>query len=200
MTPAPTPARQRVLRPALAVFAALSVVTGLLYPLATTALARLAFAHQADGSLVQSGETTVGSALIGQSFTAARYFWGRPSATADRPYNAQASGGSNLGPSNPDLARLASERALALRRADPGNTAPIPVDLVAASGSGLDPHISVAGARYQALRVARERGLPADEVEKLIAAHTQRPFIGILGEPVVNVLQLNLALDRLPRP
>ncbi|AZG07868.1 potassium-transporting ATPase subunit KdpC [Pigmentiphaga sp. H8] len=199
MTPASSPARQRVLRPALAVFAALSVVTGLLYPLATTALARLAFAHQADGSLVQSEGTTVGSALIGQSFTAPRYFWGRPSATADRPYNAQASGGSNLGPSNPDLARLAGERALALRRADPGNAAPIPVDLVAASGSGLDPHISVAGARYQAPRVARERGLSSDEVEKLIAAHTQRPFIGILGEPVVNVLQLNLALDRQPR-
>jgi len=189
-----------VLRPALAVFAALSVVTGLLYPLATTALARLAFADQAAGSLVQSGETTVGSTLIGQSFTSSRYFWGRPSATADRPYNAQASGGSNLGPRNPELARLASERALALRQADPGNAAPIPVDLVAASGSGLDPHISVAGARYQAGRVARERGLPMDEVEKLIAGHTERPFIGILGEPVVNVLQLNLALDRLPRP
>ncbi|RZS86777.1 potassium-transporting ATPase subunit KdpC [Pigmentiphaga kullae] len=200
MTPATSPARQRVLRPALAVFAALSVVTGLLYPLATTALARLAFADQAAGSLVQSGETTVGSTLIGQSFTSPRYFWGRPSATADRPYNAQASGGSNLGPRNPELARLASERALALRQADPGNAAPIPVDLVAASGSGLDPHISVAGARYQAGRVARERGLPMDEVEKLIAGHTERPFIGILGEPVVNVLQLNLALDRLPRP
>ncbi|WP_296557182.1 potassium-transporting ATPase subunit KdpC [Pigmentiphaga sp.] len=199
MTPASSPVRPRVLRPALAVFAALAIITGLLYPLATTTLARLAFPHQAAGSLIQSQETTTGSALIGQSFTSPRYFWGRPSATADRPYNALASGGSNLGPRNPDLARLAGERAQALRQADPGNTAPIPVDLVAASGSGLDPHISVAGARYQAPRVARERGLPTAEVEKLIATHTERPFIGILGEPVVNVLQLNLALDRLPR-
>lgn len=197
MNPTTSPDKIRVLRPTLAVFAALSLITGLAYPLATTAIARLLFPHQAGGSLIRSQGVTAGSALIGRAFASPGYFWGRPSATAEAAYNPQASGGSNLGPSNPHLARLARERAQALRQADPGNAAPIPVDLVAASGSGLDPHISVAGARYQASRVARARGLPPDEVEKLIEAHTERPFIGILGEPVVNVLNLNLALDRL---
>ncbi|MDX3908076.1 MAG: potassium-transporting ATPase subunit KdpC [Pigmentiphaga sp.] len=197
MHPTSVAAKPRLLRPALAVFATLTLVTGLAYPLATTGIAHILFPDQARGSLVDKQGAVVGSALIGQAFSSPGYFWGRPSATAERPYNGLASGGSNLGPSHPELTRLARERAEALRQADPGNRAPIPVELVAASGSGLDPHISVAGARYQAARVARARGVPLAEMEKLIDAHTERPFIGILGEPVVNVLNLNLALDRL---
>ncbi|KCV62577.1 K+-transporting ATPase, C subunit [Bordetella bronchiseptica 99-R-0433] len=187
----------RPLRAALVIFLALSLLVGLLYPLATTGVARLLWPFQAGGSLLEQDGRVVGSALIGQSFSDPRYFWGRPSATAPMPYNAAASGGSNLGPSNPALAQAVQARIAALRAADPANPAPIPVDLATASGSGLDPHISPAAASYQAARVARARGLPAATVEQLIARHTERPAPDILGEPVVNVLALNLALDRL---
>lgn len=189
--------RRAPLRAALVIFLALSVLVGLLYPLATTGVARLLWPFQAGGSLLEQDGRVVGSALIGQSFTDPRYFWGRPSATAPMPYNAAASGGSNLGPANPALAQAVRARIAALRAADPGNPAPIPVDLATASGSGLDPHISPAAAGYQAARVARARGLPTATVEQLIARHTERPVPDILGEPVVNVLALNLALDRL---
>ncbi|AEE67720.1 potassium-transporting ATPase subunit KdpC [Bordetella pertussis] len=193
----PLPPAGRPLRAALVIFLALSVLVGLLYPLATTGVARLLWPFQAGGSLLEQDGRVVGSALIGQSFTDPRYFWGRPSATAPMPYNAAASGGSNLGPANPALAQAVRARIAALRAADPGNPAPIPVDLATASGSGLDPHISPAAAGYQAARVARARGLPTATVEQLIARHTERPVPDILGEPVVNVLALNLALDRL---
>ncbi|WP_033840509.1 potassium-transporting ATPase subunit KdpC [Bordetella bronchiseptica] len=193
----PLPPAGRPLRAALVIFLALSVLVGLLYPLATTGVARLLWPFQAGGSLLEQDGHVVGSALIGQSFTDPRYFWGRPSATAPMPYNAAASGGSNLGPANPALAQAVRARIAALRAADPGNPAPIPVDLATASGSGLDPHISPAAAGYQAARVARARGLPTATVEQLIARHTERPVPDILGEPVVNVLALNLALDRL---
>lgn len=193
----PLPPAGRPLRAALVIFLALSVLVGLLYPLATTGVARLLWPFQAGGSLLEQDGRVVGSALIGQSFTDPRYFWGRPSATAPMPYNAAASGGSNLGPANPALAQAVRARIAALRAADPGNPAPIPVDLATTSGSGLDPHISPAAAGYQAARVARARGLPTATVEQLIARHTERPVPDILGEPVVNVLALNLALDRL---
>ncbi|CCJ48528.1 potassium-transporting ATPase subunit KdpC [Bordetella parapertussis] len=193
----PLPPAGRPLRAALVIFLALSVLVGLLYPLATTGVARLLWPFQAGGSLLEQDGRVVGSALIGQSFTDPRYFWGRPSATAPMPYNAAASGGSNLGPANPALAQAVRARIAALRAADPGNPAPIPVDLATASGSGLDPHISPAAAGYQAARVARARGLPTATVEQLIARHTERPVPDILSEPVVNVLALNLALDRL---
>ncbi|ULY19220.1 potassium-transporting ATPase subunit KdpC [Bordetella pertussis] len=197
MTMHPPLPRRAPLRAALVIFLALSVLVGLLYPLATTGVARLLWPFQAGGSLLEQDGRVVGSALIGQSFTDPRYFWGRPSATAPMPYNAAASGGSNLGPANPALAQAVRARIAALRAADPGNPAPIPVDLATASGSGLDPHISPAAAGYQAARVARARGLPTATVEQLIARHTERPVPDILGEPVVNVLALNLALDRL---
>jgi K+-transporting ATPase ATPase C chain len=185
----------QTLRPALALFVLLSVVTGLVYPFAVTGVAHLLFPWQANGSLVQRYGKPVGSALIGQSFTDPGHFWGRPSATAPQPYNAAASTGSNLGPLNPDLVEAVQARVAALRAADPGNAAPVPVDLVTASGSGLDPDISLAAARYQAPRVARVRGLPPAEVEALIEHYARRPWFGILGEPRVNVLALNLALD-----
>ncbi|MBU64547.1 MAG: potassium-transporting ATPase subunit KdpC [Cupriavidus sp.] len=192
------PARQPgMLRPALTVFVALSLVTGLLYPGVVSGIARALFPAQAGGSLIVKDGKTVGSALIGQSFSAPKYFWGRLSATAPMPYNATASGGSNLGPTNPALTDAARARIDALRAADPDNRAPIPVDLVTASGSGLDPHISPAAAQYQAARVARARGVPQATIDALIAAHTEAPTLGVLGEPGVNVLQLNLALDAL---
>ncbi|MBY4731560.1 potassium-transporting ATPase subunit KdpC [Cupriavidus pauculus] len=186
-----------MLRPALTVFVALSLVTGLLYPGVVSGIARALFPAQAGGSLIVKDGKTVGSALIGQSFSAPKYFWGRLSATAPMPYNATASGGSNLGPTNPALTDAARARIDALRAADPDNRAPIPVDLVTASGSGLDPHISPAAAQYQAARVARARGVPQATIDALIAAHTEAPTLGVLGEPGVNVLQLNLALDAL---
>ncbi len=184
-----------LLRPALTLFAALSLTTGLLYPFATTGLARVFFPEQAAGSLIERDGQIVGSRLIGQYFSEPRYFWGRPSATAPMAYNGASSGGSNLGPTNPALAEAARSRADALRQADPGNPAPIPVDLLTASGSGLDPHISPDAARYQAARVARERGLPLARVQALIDRHIERPWPAVLGQPVVNVLALNLALD-----
>lgn len=186
-----------LLRPAFVLFAALSLLCGIAYPLAVTGLAQTLFPAQAAGSLIVKDGKTVGSALIGQHFGDPRYFWGRPSATAPEPYNAQASGGSNLGPLNPALAEAVQGRIAALRAADPGNTAPVPIDLVTASASGLDPHISVAAARYQAPRVARLRGLAPAQVEALIERHSQGRWLGFLGEPRVAVLPLNLALDGL---
>jgi K+-transporting ATPase ATPase C chain len=160
-----------------------------------TGAARALFPGQAAGSLVLKAGKPVGSALIGQNFSDPKHFWGRPSATAPMPYNAGASTGSNLGPLNPALVDAVKGRIEALRAADPGNTAPVPVDLVTASGSGLDPHISPAGARYQVARVARARGLPQEQVAALVEQHVEAPWLGLIGEPVVNVLRLNLALD-----
>ena len=192
-----TVAQGSIVRPAVTLFVVLSVVTGLLYPLAVTGVAQTAFTHQANGSLITRGGKAVGSELIGQSFTEPGHFWGRPSATAPQPYNAAASGGSNQGPLNPALQDAVRERIAALRAADPGNMAPVPVDLVTASSSGLDPHISVAAAQYQAARVAHERQLPLEQVQNLVQAHTADRDLAVLGEPRVNVLQLNLALDAL---
>lgn len=183
-----------LLRPALVLLACLSALTGLLYPAAVTGAAQALFPWQAQGSLLEQGGQAVGSALIGQPFSDPRNFWSRPSATAPMPYNGAASGGSNLGPLNPALAEAVQARVQALREADPGNTAPVPVDLVTASASGLDPHISPAAARYQAARVARLRGLPEATVQTLIHKNTEAPLWGLLGEPRVNVLALNLAL------
>lgn len=198
MKPATLPPRQGgILRPALVVFAALSLVTGLAYPFLTSGLAAAVFPHEAAGSLIKQGDKVVGSTWIGQSFTSPQYFWGRPSATAPMPYNAAASGGSNLGPRNPALAEAIQARIAALKAADPDNPEPVPVDLVTTSGSGLDPHISPAAAAYQAARVARARNLQRAQVDTLIQAHTDRPLLGVLGDPVVNVLELNLALDKL---
>ena len=184
-----------ILRPAAVLLAALTLLVGGLYPGVTTVIAQLLFPWQAEGSLVTKDGKPVGSALIGQHFTGARHFWGRPSATAPQPYNAGASGGSNLGPLNPALAEAVKARIDALHAADPGNTAPVPVDLVTASASGLDPHISVAAARYQVARVAKARGLEPDAVQALVDRATERPLLPVLGETRVNVLRLNLALD-----
>jgi K+-transporting ATPase ATPase C chain len=192
-----TPRQGGILRPALTVFAALSLVTGLAYPFLTTGIATALFPQQAAGSLIEQDGKVVGSEWIGQPFSSPQYFWGRPSATAPMPYNAAASGGSNLGPRNPALADAIQARIAALKAADPGNAAPVPVDLLTASGSGLDPHISPAGAAYQAGRVARARNLPRAEVDALIRAHTATPWLRVLGDPAVNVLTLNLALDKL---
>ncbi|MDR6520476.1 K+-transporting ATPase ATPase C chain [Variovorax paradoxus] len=184
-----------IVRPALVLFALLSALTGLIYPMAVTGVAKAAFPAQAAGSLIVIDGTTVGSKLIGQNFSDPKHFWGRPSATAPQPYNASASGGSNQGPLNPALTDAVKTRVEALRAADPGNTAPVPVDLVTASASGLDPDISPAAAQYQAARVARVRGMPLAQVQSLIDGNTQQPLLGILGEPRVNVLALNIALD-----
>lgn len=185
-----------IMRPALVLLALLSVLTGIVYPLVVTGVAQAAFPAQANGSLVVQGDQVRGSALIGQPFDEPRYFWSRPSATTPA-YNGSASSGSNLGPLNPALAEAVKARVAALRAVDPGNTAPVPVDLVTASGSGLDPHISPAAAQYQVERVARARGLAPERVRQLVVAHTEGRQLGILGEPHVNVLLLNLALDRL---
>jgi K+-transporting ATPase ATPase C chain len=186
------------LRPAILSLVVLSLLTGVVYPLAVTALAQALFPTQANGSLVVKDGRPVGSALIGQPFDDPRYFWGRLSATGPFPYNAALSSGSNYGPSSDALLEAVRGRVDALRAADPGNTVPIPVDLVTASGSGLDPHISPAAARWQVRRVARARGLESQKVETLVAQHTQGRQLGVLGEPTVNVLALNLALDALP--
>lgn len=187
----------KLLRTALILFGALTVLTGLLYPLCVTGLAQLFFSYQANGSqVVQKGEV-IGSGLIGQEFTKPGYFWGRPSATAGQPYNAAASGGSNLGPANSELARQVEIRIAILRAADPDNPAPIPVDLVTASASGLDPDISLAAAQYQAARVAKARGLEPYVVLNLIDGNATRPLFGFIGEERVNVLKLNQALDGL---
>ena len=185
------------LRPALRLLLVMTVLTGILYPLVVTGIVQVVFPHQAAGSLVNRQGQAIGSSLIGQSFTAPEYFWSRLSATTPQPYNGTASGGSNLGPLNPALLDAVKARIAALRAADPGNLAPVPVDLVTASASGLDPDISVAAAEYQAARVARARGLPVERVRALIAAHTAGRLFAVLGEPRVNVLELNLALDAL---
>ena len=184
-----------VWRPALVLFVLLSLVTGLLYPFFVTGVAQAVFPHQANGSLIERQGQAVGSELIGQPFAQAGHFWGRPSATGPMAYNAGASSGSNLGPNHPALAEAVKARIDALRAADPGNTAPVPVDLVTASASGLDPHISLAGARYQVARVARSRGLAPEQVNALVDQHTETSLFGFLGEPRVNVLALNLAID-----
>jgi potassium-transporting ATPase KdpC subunit len=186
-----------ILRPALVVFAAMTLVTGVLYPLAVTGVAQAAFPAQAAGSLVLREGKPVGSTLIGQNFSDPKHFWGRPSATSPMAYNAGASGGSNLGPLNPALADAVKGRIEALRAADPGNARQVPVDLVTASASGLDPHISPAAARYQAARVARARGVPQAQVDALIDRNTEGALWGLLGEARVDVLNLNLALDAL---
>ena len=182
--------------PALRMLIVLSLLTGVVYPLIVTAIAQLAFPRAANGSLLRVDGRIVGSELIGQPFDDPKYFWSRPSATSPQPYNAAASSGSNQGPRNPALADAVKDRIKALRDADPGNDAPVPVDLVTASASGLDPHISVAAAEYQLARVAKARGLSADEVHTRVAAHTSGRTFGVLGEPRVDVLALNLALDR----
>jgi potassium-transporting ATPase KdpC subunit len=184
------------IRPAALLLLAWTLVLGLLYPLAITGLARAAFPEQARGSLLVDGERLLGSSLVGQAFSDPKYFWGRPSATTPQPYNALASGGSNLGPLNPALRDQVAANLKALHDADPGNTLPAPVELVTASASGLDPHISPAAAAFQVSRVARARGLRVEQVQALVEAHRQQPLLGFLGEPRINVLELNLALDR----
>jgi potassium-transporting ATPase KdpC subunit len=183
------------LRPAAISFLLLSLLTGIVYPLLVTGISQLTMPGKANGSLIVREGKPVGSELIGQSFSDPKYFWGRLSATGPMPYNASNSGGSNLGPTNPALMDAVKGRVQALRDADPGNTQPVPVDLVTASASGLDPHISPAAAEYQLARVARVRMIKPDIVRKLVAEHTEDRQLGILGEPRVNVLELNLALD-----
>jgi K+-transporting ATPase ATPase C chain len=187
------------LRPAFVSIAALTLITGLAYPLAMTGAGRILFPSQSQGSLITSQGKIIGSKLIGQFTEDPRYFWGRLSATADSdgkplPYNADNSGGSNLAPSNPDLRKAAEARIQALKAADPGNSAPIPVDLVTASASGVDPNITPAAASYQVRRVAATRHIPEVKVRELVAQASQGRFLGLVGEPRVNVLELNLAL------
>jgi K+-transporting ATPase ATPase C chain len=184
-----------LLRPAITLFVVLTLLTGVVYPLAVTGVGPLLFPHAANGSIAIVGGKPVGSELIGQPFSAPGHFWSRPSATGPQAYNAAVSSGSNLGPLNPALTDAVKARIAALRAADPGNDRPVPVDLVTASGSGLDPEISLAAAHYQAARVAKARGLSAEKVRALIERHAERPALGIFGEPRVNVLKLNLALD-----
>jgi K+-transporting ATPase ATPase C chain len=188
---------KNLIRPAVSLFVLLTVVTGVVYPLAVTGVAKLAFPAQAGGSLVTRNGQVVGSSLIGQNFSDPRYFWGRPSATSPMPYNAANSSGSNQGPSNPALVDAVKGRVAALQAADPGNHTPVPVDLVTASGSGLDPEISLAAADYQVARVARARGLVPDIVKSLVARQTTERLFGLLGERRVNVLQINLELDQI---
>jgi K+-transporting ATPase ATPase C chain len=185
------------LRPALVSLVALTLITGLLYPLVITGLAQMLFPLQANGSLIIKDGKPLGSSLIGQPFDAPKYFWGRPSATSPFPYNAAASSGSNLGPTNDALMKAVQARIDAFKTADPDNPLPLPVDLVTASGSGLDPHISPASAEYQIRRIARVRGLDETVVRRLVAQHSEGRQLGVLGEPRVNVLTLNLALDTL---
>jgi len=186
------------LKTALIFLGIFTVVTGIIYPLFVTGIAQAFFHRQANGSLMEANGETVGSELIGQAFSDPKYFWGRLSATASFPYNAAASSGSNYGPSNPALIDAVQARIDALKAADPDNNQPIPVDLVTFSGSGIDPHISVAAANYQLARVARYRGLSEGQVGELVSEFTEGRQLGILGEPRVNVLKLNLALDALP--
>ena len=188
---------KNILRPALVLFFILTLITGVAYPLLVTGIAQTLFPAQAGGSIIMRDGKAVGSELIGQNFSDPKHFWGRPSATGPMPYNASASSGSNQGPLNPALTDAVKGRIEALRAADPGNTKSIPVDLVTASASGLDPHISPAAASYQANRVAKARGLAADKVQALVDAQTEAPLLGLLGEPRVNVLKLNMALEAL---
>jgi potassium-transporting ATPase KdpC subunit len=188
----------RYIRPSISLLFVMTMLLGVAYPLAITGLARAVFPSQAAGSLILRGNVLVGSALIGQSFADPKYFWGRPSATAPQPYNGLASGGSNIGPLNPALLDKVAAQVKILHDADPDNTRPVPVDLVAASASGLDPEISPAAAEFQASRVARLRKLPLTTVQSLITQHQKRALFDVLGEARVNVLELNLALDSLP--
>jgi K+-transporting ATPase ATPase C chain len=183
------------LRPALVSFLLLTVVTGVVYPLVVTGIGQAVFPNAANGSLIREGDKLIGSRLIGQPFSDPKYFFGRPSATAPQPYNGAASSGSNQGPTNPALAKAIADRVAALRALDPENKLPVPIDLVTASASGLDPHISPAAAEYQVARVARLRNRPESEIRALVAQATEGRTLGILGEPRVNVLLLNLALD-----
>jgi K+-transporting ATPase ATPase C chain len=184
-----------IFRPALLFMVVMSAVTGVIYPLAITGVAQVVFHHQANGSLIYQDERLVGSSLIGQPFDDPKYFWSRPSATGPVPYNAAASSGSNLGPIEPNLTNALQSRAETLKQVDPGNELMIPVDLITASGSGLDPDISPAAAEYQVARVARVRGIPAEKVRESVTRHTRRRTLGVLGEDRVNVLTLNLELD-----
>ncbi len=184
-----------ILRPAIVLFLVLTLVTGVVYPLVITGISQLAFPRAANGSLIDRDGTVVASRLIGQQFTKPEYFWSRPSATGPYPYNAGLSSGSNQGPLNPALTDAVKQRVEALRAADPGNTLPVPVDLVTASGSGLDPQISVAAAEYQIARVARARNMRPESVRALVERHTEGRLLGFLGEPAVNVVELNLDLD-----
>ncbi len=188
-----------IIRPAIVMFAALTVICGVVYPYAVTGIGQVAFADQANGSMVENGGKVIGSSLIGQSFTSPQYFWGRPSATTPMANNGAGSGGSNLGPTNPALLDAVKGRIGALKAADPENRLPVPVDLVTASGSGLDPEISIAAARYQAPRVARARGVSPEQVQDIVTHYQQQPLAGFFGEPRVNVLALNMALDALPK-
>ncbi len=184
-----------IVRPAVSLFVALTVVTGVLYPLAVTGAGKALFPKQAQGSLIVKNGAVVGSSLIGQNFSEPKYFWSRPSATGPMPYNASNSSGSNQGPLNPALIDAVKGRVAALKAADPGNTKPVPVDLVTASASGLDPHISVAAALYQLDRVAKVRKVSALALRQLVERHAEGALLGVFGEERVNVLQLNLALD-----
>jgi len=186
-----------LLRPAVSLFVLLTAITGIVYPLAVTGVAKVAFPEAADGSLFVKDGKSVGSRLIGQNFSDPKYFWGRPSATSPQPYNAAASGGSNQGPLNPALVDAVKGRIEILKAADPDNTLPIPADLVNASASGLDPHISPEAAAYQVTRVARLRHLLPADLKTLVSQHTEGRQWGVFGEPRVNVLQLNIALDSL---
>lgn len=186
-------------RPAFIVFLLLTVVTGVLYPLLVTGVAQLIFPEKANGSLILGSEKYAGSELIGQSFDDPKYFWGRLSATPDFPYNSAFSSGSNLGPSNPALIDAIKARMEALQKADPGNTLPIPIDLVTSSGSGLDPHISPAAAVYQISRIARERAVSEETLRRLVEQYTEPRQWGFLGEPRVNVLKLNMALHQMTK-
>jgi len=184
-----------VFRPALVLFVLFTLLTGILYPLAITGVAQVVFGGRADGSLIERNGVAVASRLIGQNFVDAKYFWSRPSATATLPYNGTASGGSNQGPLNPALTDAVKGRVEALRAAHPEQKGPVPVDLVTASASGLDPDESVAAALYQVERVAKARGLPVERLKALVEEHSEGRFLGIFGEPRVNVVELNLALD-----
>jgi K+-transporting ATPase ATPase C chain len=187
----------KLLRQSAAALGMLAVIVGVIYPLAVTGVAQGFFSHEAEGSMIVEKGQVLGSELIGQPFSDPGYFWSRPSATVPLPYDAAASSGSNLGPTNPVLLEAVAARIAALHAADPGNAAPVPVDLVTSSGSGLDPHISPAAAEYQVERVARVRGLEAGTVRALVAQHTEDRQWGVFGEPRVNVLELNVALDAL---
>ncbi|MDE2430015.1 MAG: potassium-transporting ATPase subunit KdpC [Burkholderiales bacterium] len=187
----------KTLRPLIASFVLLTIITGVLYPLSVSGIGKLLFVDKVKGSLIIKDNKILGSRLIGQNFTDPKYFWGRPSATSTYAYNGTSSGGSNLGPTNPALKVAVGERIKALRDADPGNSAPVPVELVTASASGLDPHISPAAANFQLQRVARLRGLSVKQLRALLAQYTEAPQFGILGEARINVLELNLALDQL---
>lgn len=196
MTTATTTSTASLLRPALVLLGLFTLVTGLLYPAAVTGIAQVIFPDQANGSLIREGDHVVGSRLLGQAFDAPRYFWSRPSATAPTPYNAAASTGSNQGPLNPALKDAVVARIAALKAADPTNTNPVPVDLITASGSGLDPHISPAAALWQVPRVAKARGVDIERIRLLVDNSIEHRTFGLLGEPQVNVLLLNLALDK----